>query len=262
MTVHFSCTQCGRCCHGLRLPLSVEEAITWLRDGGAVQLFSEAIPWPEELPEDNLPAQHKRRRSFAARSGSLPVRVIVVLMASFDGACPNLLPDMRCGIYDRRPRVCRIYPAELNPFVELEPAGKLCPPEAWQSGEVLRDEAGRWTDPDTVAAIAATREADRIDAATKARVCERLGHAVAGLSNEGIVILSPPRERLLAALEEAVDPGASEEESIQSWQVLSNRMATLDMLRSAGTDSAVAPDADAGGLRYMGFFQGDASPST
>lgn len=256
MTVHFSCTQCGRCCHGLRLPLSVHEAIAWLRDGGDVQLFSEAIPWPEELPEENLLAQHKRRRSFAAHSGSLPVRVIVVLMASFDGACPNLLPDMRCGIYARRPRVCRIYPAELNPFVELEPASKSCPPEAWQSDAVLRDDAGRWTDPETVDAIAASREADRIDAATKARACELLGHAVAGLSNEGIVILSPKRERLLAVLEEALTRPAGEEPET-SWRVFSNRTATLDMLRSAGTDSAPSPDAPIDDIRYIGFFQGD-----
>ncbi|WP_338000302.1 hypothetical protein [Burkholderia gladioli] len=44
MTVHFSCTMCGRCCHDLRLPLSIDEALAWLARGGEVQLFCDAIP--------------------------------------------------------------------------------------------------------------------------------------------------------------------------------------------------------------------------
>ena len=45
MTLHFSCTMCGRCCRDLRVPLGLSEVLDWLRDGGEVQLLCEAIPW-------------------------------------------------------------------------------------------------------------------------------------------------------------------------------------------------------------------------
>ncbi|URX61463.1 YkgJ family cysteine cluster protein [Luteibacter anthropi] len=256
MTVHFSCTMCGRCCHDLRLPLSVDEAIRWLRNGGEVQLFSEAIPWPEEPPMENGLAQHKRRRSFAARSAQMPVRVIATLVASFDGPCPNLLPDMRCGVYETRPQVCRVYPAELNPFIELEPSNKLCPPEAWQAEEIIRDASGQWTDPDTVNAIKASHAADQRDTATKALLCQLLDHATTGLSNEGIVALSVPPAQLLEALEAAAAMSGDETPDV-SWTFLSNRQATLDLLRSAGTDSAASHEREAGHVKYLGFFAGD-----
>ena len=47
-------------------------------------------------------------------SGSLPTRVVVILTGAYEGPCPNLQPDMRCGIYEQRPLVCRIYPAEIK----------------------------------------------------------------------------------------------------------------------------------------------------
>ena len=118
MDIDFECTMCGKCCHDLRLPLTVTEAVAWLERGNNVQILCEALPWPEEPPAENRLATHKRRRSFASMSGSLPTRVLVTLAAVYAGPCPNLRPDMRCAIYEQRPLVCRIYPAEINPFIE------------------------------------------------------------------------------------------------------------------------------------------------
>ena len=258
MTIHFSCTMCGRCCHGLRLPIGVEEAIAWLRDGGDVQLFCEAIPWPEEPPADNHLAWYKRRRSFAATSGQLPVRVIVSLMAAFDGACPNLQPDMRCGIYERRPRACRVYPAEVNPFFALDREAKLCPPEAWRTQDVLQNEDGEWADADVARSIAGMREADGRDAEVKARLCAILGISSSGLSNEGVVVHVPDRARLLSALEEATSVSHGDDTLATAWHVVSHRRATLGLLRSAGTASLPASDLQGTAASFMGFVAGDA----
>src|ERR1700693_384857 len=111
--LHFGCTKCGKCCHDLKLPLTVSEAIIWLAEGSEVQIICEAVPWPAEPAADDQKAAHRRRRSFAASSGAPPTRVFRMLAAHFSGACPNLLADMRCAIYERRPLVCRNYPAEI-----------------------------------------------------------------------------------------------------------------------------------------------------
>jgi Fe-S-cluster containining protein len=149
MEINFSCTQCGKCCRDTKVPLTVSEAIEWLNRGDEVQLLCEASPWPEALDREPR-AAHFKRRSFPVMSGSMPTRVVVMLVANIVGACPNLLPNMRCGIYEDRPLVCRIYPAEINPFVALKAENKACPPEAWanvqpvlQREEVLMDEGIR-----------------------------------------------------------------------------------------------------------------------
>lgn len=256
--VRFDCTMCGRCCHGLRLPLSLAEAVGWLRDGHEVQLFCEAIPWPSEPSDDNLPAMHKRRRSFEAMSGPLPIRVIVTLMASFDGPCPNLLPDQRCGIYDRRPATCRIYPAEVNPFIALNPRAKLCPPEAWEGNTPIIADDGRWADADLASTIVCSRDADTYDAALKPQLCAMLGCATAALSNEGMVIHSPPREALLAALNATLNadgdrfPGDD-----TSWELVTNRQPTYDALIEIGAAHASPGSMGANGLTYLGYFDAD-----
>lgn len=97
MDIDFECTKCGKCCHDLRLPLTVTEAMAWLERGNDVQILCDAAPWPKEPPEDNLPAAHRRRRSFAAVSGSLPTRVVVILASAYEGPCPHHQQKMRCG---------------------------------------------------------------------------------------------------------------------------------------------------------------------
>jgi Fe-S-cluster containining protein len=259
MPLHFSCTLCGRCCHNLRLPLGLAEARNWLRQGGDVELFCEAIPWPQELPVEDLVAQHKRKRSFPAMSGTLPVRVIVSLLATFVGACPNLQSDMTCGIYERRPMACRIYPAEVNPFLAVDPAQKLCPPEAWESADVLQTDAGEWVDATVAEAVQSRRGSEYREAAAKARLCVVLGIAAAGLTNEGVVTYKPDRSRFVEALDmlETLDAAAAvapTQPDLLTWTMVSHRQQTLGLLRSAGArlmDSAALTDDGQGFIAFV-----------
>jgi len=260
MPIHFACTMCGRCCHDLRLPLAIDEALDWMERGGDVQLFCDAIVWPQEPPQADALAQHRRRRSFAAHSGTLPVRVTVTLVAAFAGPCPNLRPDMSCGAYDRRPRVCRIYPVEVNPFVPLDPAAKACPSEAWSDAGPVLMHAGRIANADTAALIAQSHEADERDRVAKTRLCALLGYDTAALANEGFAVYAPTRLRLVAALREAQAAGGSLDDvqprSSHPWHFTTNRSTTLATLQSIGASARQensSPDlAHTSG--YLGFF--------
>lgn len=254
MPLHFSCTLCGLCCHGLRLPLGLAEARTWVEEGGDVELFCEAIPWPEEPPMEDGMAQHKRKRSFATSSGTLPVRVTVSLLATFAGPCPNLRSDMSCGIYERRPMACRIYPAEVNPFLSVEPAQKLCPPEAWQTETVLQDDDGSWADTTVAEAVESRRGTDYREAAMKGRLCQLLGITEAGLTNEGVVTHAPARSALLAALDAALVDARPDVMS-PDWRLVSHRPNTLALLASAGASRMDASELAAGDKRFIAFVE-------
>jgi len=254
MDIDFGCTKCGKCCHDLRLPLTVTEAVAWLARGNDVQILCEALPWPEEPPAENLMAAHKRRRSFAAMSGSLPTRVLVTLVGGYSGPCPNLQPDMRCGIYEQRPLVCRIYPAEINPFVELAPMHKACPPDAWTPGLPSLQRAGRLVDERMLALIQQSRDADANDLPIKQQVCALLGIDQAAVSNEGFVAHSPDRADLLAALHQASDERGMAALSSPAWCFVSNRRTTVDALVSVGAVASLVNANSAAGLEYLGFF--------
>jgi Fe-S-cluster containining protein len=253
MDIHFDCTMCGKCCHDLKLPLSVDEAVAWLRRGDDIQILCEAVPWPEEPATDNLPAQHKRRRSFPARSGALPTRVVVILAATFEGACPQLQADLRCGVYEDRPRVCRIYPAEINPFIPLQPEQKACPPEAWSASHPVFIKGGQLVRAETLALIEESRRIDAADTSVKAAVCRLLGIDAAALANEGFVVHSPRQDLALAALErararETIDDGLHE------WRFVSNRQETISALDTAGAHGSLLTSMDAPAFEYLGFF--------
>jgi hypothetical protein len=179
-------------------------------------------------------------------------------MASFDGPCPNLQADMRCGIYDRRPATCRIYPAEVNPFIRLDPAVKLCPPEAWQGETTILADDGRWANADLAATIVCARDADAYDAVLKRQLCAALGCATAALSNEGMVIFAPSREAALAALSDTLGSDGDERLTTDMpWQLVSNRSQTLGALQESGSSFASPATMGAAGLRYLGYFEGE-----
>jgi Fe-S-cluster containining protein len=244
---------CGKCCHDLKLPLSVSEALLWLERGGEVQFVCEAVPWPDEPAVGNLLAQHKRRRSFAATSGALPTRIVVVIAAAFEGACPHLLPNLSCGVYEDRPTVCRIYPAEVNPFIALDPQQKACPPEAWAQNKPLLMRAHRIVDVETAALIDKSRSADASDTGTKARACAHLGIDTAALANEGLAIYSPPREQSIAALKLARE-AEDTNNFVPDWKVASNRHETVATLTSIGALSVFCTAKNASSFQYLGFF--------
>jgi Fe-S-cluster containining protein len=248
--LNFQCTMCGRCCHDLRLPVTLSEARKWLERGGQVDVLCEATPWPVEPDSTNAFAAYKRRRTFAASSGTLPIRVAVTLAASFTGACPNLGGDMRCGIYEERPLVCRVYPAEINPFIRLNQEHKLCPPEAWQVSTPFAVD-GVLLDSATRASIEQSRRAAEDELNDRRALCERLHIDKASVANEGFLIVSPPREQLLAAL---LDMRAGNEAGTreQSWTLISNRRVTLDALAEVGALSELDSGRPDDGYGYVG----------
>jgi Fe-S-cluster containining protein len=243
---HFSCTLCGNCCSHLKIPLTAVESVDWLRSGHPVQVICEATPWPVEFPADDQKSAHRRRRSFAAVSGSMPIRVVVILAARIDGACPNLLPDLRCGIYQRRPLVCRVYPAEINPFVQLEPQNKACPPDAWAAHHPLLQHKGAVTDDAVRRDIQLSRDTDEIDAPMKARLCEALNVRDAALAAEGFVVYSPSIATLQDALAQAM-AATSAAPDRDPWRFLSNQSGTVESLLAGG---AIA--AHGGGVGFPG----------
>ncbi|MEA3197621.1 MAG: hypothetical protein QOF32_1673, partial [Gammaproteobacteria bacterium] len=245
-------TQCGKCCRNLKLPLTVSEAIDWLTAGREVQLICEAVPWPNEPPADDQKAAYRRRRSFATMSGSTPTRVVVILAANLAGACPNLQADMRCGIYERRPLVCRIYPVEVNPFAQLEPAKKACPPEAWTADRPLLQRDGRALDELVRRNIQRWRDTDVHDVEIKARLCAALDLNCAAVADEGFVVHSPDGAAFLAALTQAVHPNDSATDH-GDWRFVSHRSETIDSLEAGGAVVLPAREGERMPYEYIGF---------
>jgi Fe-S-cluster containining protein len=255
--VDFACTECAKCCHGLRLPLGIDEAIGWLSRGASVEILCEALPWLAEPAPANGWAAYKRCRSAAATSGELPIRVIVVLAAAFAGPCPNLRPDKRCGIYAERPLVCRIYPAEINPFIEFNAQHKACPPDAWASGLPPLMRGGRLVDASTIELIERVREVDVREVAAKAQLCRALGIDRAAIANEGFVAHTPDGRALLDALQAvrqaelasgaAVAPDAAAGE----WRLMSNRRTSVEALTAVGAAGEFDDGSACGSFSYL-----------
>ena len=121
----------------------------------------------------------------------MAVQVGVVLAASLDGSCPNLLADMRCGIYATRPLVCRIYPAEVNPCIELQPGRKSCPPEAWGGEHPVYERSGKLLGAVLCDDVQKAREAGAHDVEVKRRLCSMLGIRATARAGEGCASTLP-----------------------------------------------------------------------
>jgi Fe-S-cluster containining protein len=248
--LRFSCTACGKCCHGLRLLLSLSEAINWLDHGGRVELLCDAAP---DLAFAEASGEaYRAARAVRATSGALPITIAVLLTAVFDGPCPNLLPDMRCGAYHRRPNACRIYPAEIRPDRQIVPAEKLCPPDAWGGAQpVFSDPAHGIADPVTALAITQAWSAGVDDVAAKGRLLARLGIDQVALANEGYAVWQPEPARLLNALRSVQDEAAADPEPMRI-EIVSPREATRRMIAEAqGADALPDPTR---GYVYLPLF--------
>jgi len=236
----------------MKIPLSVAEAVKWLNRGHQVQLICEASPWPKDSNDEDPRAEHFKRRSFAVMSGSMHARVVAVLVANIAGACPNLSADMLCGIYDDRPLVCRIYPAEVNPLLALNPEKKLCPPEAWTTDKPPFQCNGNVISAGLVRDIETLRQADALDANLKSRLCVALNVADTGLVHEAVLVYSPAPDELLAALTLARD-GNDVESMPAQWRFVSDRTETIEDLAANGGIAMRPRDAVGAAFQHFNF---------
>lgn len=241
MDVCFDCTQCGRCCHDLRLTLSVAEARTWAGRGHRVDLLAEAWAWPDAdepdaatQTQDNDDAAVRAWRqatTFPVVIGDIPFRVNLRLVAHHAGPCPHLLPDMRCGNYAQRPRICRIYPLESRPFEPMQPAQRKCPPDAWIDGLPVIERDGLPADAEAAAIIGAHRAEMIADVTIKARLARVIGLAETALAGEGLAVCPVAPDVLVEALDVAAR-GAPDVAS--PWGLVTNRRTTQAMLADMG----------------------------
>ncbi len=242
MTQTFECTQCGKCCHDLNLPLTVKESVDWISNGNMVKLLVEAIPWSEgSSPKDAL-LSRKKQITFAALSGSLSMRVQVTFLGYFSGACPHLGDLHQCSIYEHRPLTCRIYPFEMNPHIALNPDNKLCPSEAW--GLRNLDTTSNTQHPLQISimdkATAAhfqnifTQTAQ--DVAIKERVCACLGIRSSSLSNEGYLFHHVDQAQLRELLQTLATntKGLANGNERQDWRIYSPSDTTRSDLSQIG----------------------------
>ena len=250
MDIHFACTRCGKCCRGHKLPLGVSDALRWLRAGHPVEVLCQAAPLPG--PDPDAAQAHFQRRSFAARSGTLTVNVAVILAARLDGRCPNLRDDQSCGIYDTRPVVCRVYPAEINPCIELNPGAKACPPEAWAAGNPLFQRDGWLLDAVIRDDIEEARAVNRSDAIVKQMACDVLRIDATARAGEGFVLYAPDVPQLLAALEAATAAEASPPDE-QRWQFITDRPESLQALARVGAEARAGVVPGTIPVAYLGF---------
>jgi Fe-S-cluster containining protein len=223
----FGCTLCGRCCQNRSIPLTLNEAIAWLEDDGLVAIFCEAHPYYLESDQQDLRALHRKKRSFAVRCGSSRMRVTAIFVAVVAGACKNLTEDLKCRIYERRPLVCQIYPAEISPFIQVNIAAKSCPPEAWQSGAPLLSAEMRRL-------VEESRQTDRDDVPQKQMVCHELKMNVAAWTNEGYATYRPETRKLLNALLKARSAATNIQPALPDWRLCSPSAETLELFRSEG----------------------------
>lgn len=249
MDIHFECTQCGRCCHGLRLTLSVDEAIAWARNGDTAQILTEALPWSEGDADANSHGEYEKGRSVPATSGEAIIRIAAILVAFHPGPCPHLRPDMRCGNYAERPRICRIYPLESRPFTNLSVERKLCPPEAWTSGHALLMDGDLIADLEGANIVAEHRRALVDDVPVVSAACATLGITTAAFANEGLAVHVPEPSALVAALQSAKN-APSHEPGLGHWTVLTNRQSTHAILETDGCTSLLVSRGD----DYLGSF--------
>lgn len=132
-SIRFACTGCGKCCTGHHVPLTLAESRQWAASGGQVVVLIEGfiIDGPG-MPADQR--DHVLRRSHPVHCGTGELRVSITFAAFNPGRCRNLDANDLCTIYDTRPLVCRIYPAEINPHLPLRRKTKTAHPRPGSKG--------------------------------------------------------------------------------------------------------------------------------
>lgn len=237
--VRFACNGCGACCKGRLIPLTLSESKAWLRRGHDVTVLLEAF---DESSWANEPAKqaYNAGRAGQVNSGAATLRVIAILAANALTRCPNLDDQDQCGIYEERPLVCRIYPMEINPFIDLKPEAKGCPPEVWETGEIIFTD--HVVDPLLARQIDQSRSADRQDATAKVALCEAMGMTVAAWKDDALAVYLPERARLTEAMQR-LDAGDPPRAPV-NWSVRVDDPTLRQRLDDLGAEVAVAGSTD------------------
>ncbi|WP_028696398.1 YkgJ family cysteine cluster protein [Pseudomonas cremoricolorata] len=240
--LRFACTGCGKCCSGHHVPLTLEETRQWAARGGQVIVLIEGfVSDGPGMPVEQR--EHVLRRSLAVPCGAGEVRVSVTFAAFNPGRCLHLDAADRCGIYEDRPLVCRIYPMEINPHIPLRPENKDCPSEAWEQGpQLIHGQIA--VDPHLRALIEASRQADRDDIAAKVAVCQALGMTTSALKGNGFTAWLPDMAALANALQQDVPACA------QAWQLHIEDPAISHDLAALGVQLTAQPSAH---YAFIGF---------
>ena len=237
MNTTFSCVGCGKCCTDHHVPLTLAEARMWAADGGQVIVLVEAF-----LGNGlGLPAQqreHAERRSLVVRSGTTEAHVAITFAAYNVGRCRNLDEENLCRIYERRPLVCRIYPAEINPHIPLNPAAKDCPPESWQQGPLLIV-GGELVDQELLALIQRSRQADRDDIRIKDAICAALGIRTTALKGDGFTAYLPQMDAFAAVIDQVAAQPLNTESS--EWRFHLSGDDVAGQLVAAGAQVVTEP---------------------
>ncbi|MBT2370791.1 YkgJ family cysteine cluster protein [Pseudomonas fluorescens] len=232
--VRYTCVTCGICCKERLIPLTIKEAEQWLVRGDDVAIILEAFSL-SVLPDKSPEFIHNSSRAATVNTGSQRVNVIAIFTANALNQCPHLQEDNLCGIYEERPLVCRIYPMEINPFIELREGNKVCPPESWESGEILCSDG--IANPPLQRLISQSRQADIKDAFAKVAICEALGMTVASWKSEGLAVYFPESDALLAAIRASNTKGFTLSEQ---WSIRTDNQERRHQLAESGV--LLAPD--------------------
>ncbi|NWA28230.1 YkgJ family cysteine cluster protein [Pseudomonas gingeri] len=245
MNTRFSCVGCGKCCNDHYVPLTLDESRQWAADGGIVIVLVEAFL---ENGHGVVEAQfeHARRRSVLVASGTTQAWLAVTFAAYNNGPCRNLDADNRCGIYERRPLVCRIYPAEINPHIPLRTDRKDCPPESWEQGQDLIV-GGKLVDQELAELIERSRQADREDIGAKAAICARLGISTTALKGNGFATYLPDMQDFMRALEE-INGDRPASSSEQQWAF---QLADEDSTQALLAHGATIAQTGTGNYRFI-----------
>lgn len=200
-TVRFGCRECGRCC-GTPPQMSVKEAMR-LADDFPLQASFVSIPYGMSFPGPNGESMALTRARSEALGGYRSSGYDVVgtqrefvttlsadaLYSGATGRCPSLRPDGRCGIYERRPAVCRYIPAQhLLPSDRQDRALEMFYRDHsgdcdWTEAAPVILKGGRIVDGPMAAALDEAEEDERRDNAVL-RLLAQHGHRVASIEDE------------------------------------------------------------------------------
>ncbi|WP_434570272.1 YkgJ family cysteine cluster protein [Pseudomonas sp. Z3-6] len=226
-TVRYTCVTCGACCKERLIPLTIAEAEKWLDRGDHVAIILEAFSYLTD-PEISPEYIHNTSRAAIVNKDKGRLHIIAIFAANALKRCPNLQENNLCGIYEERPLVCRIYPMEINPFIELRKENKICPPESWGNGDILCSDGV--ANPPLRLLINESKQADVDDAAAKVAICESLGMSVASWKGDGLAVYFPGSEALLAAIQTR---NSRQREDGYQWKVRTDNAGLREILLAA-----------------------------